>query len=199
MSSQTEQALALLFRRFRESEVAENELVKVMSLTLNWTKPSRAKHLLDRGVNAGLLERDDETYAARFDPTAVDVPFGFSPDASLFEPVDVVDEDETSAPEADATDAVAEEDPTASAAEAEARSQAPEDEAEAGSPLDRLLDRIAAGLEGGRNRAVARVNAKQEALGGLVTLDAAALLVAKEHGLDVAEDAREVLERLQAA
>lgn len=213
MTTQTEHALALLFQRFRDAAVDENELVKVMSLTLNWTKPSRATNLLDRGVNAGLLDRDGDTYRATFDPTEVDVPFGFSPDDEIFDPVPTPDNPDTGdADEADVgTETPSEPSPSApttpeTATEAAADSD-PDDALDttddAISATDRallegLLERIAERLEDGdHKRAVAAVNAKQDALGGAVTLEVAALLVGKETGLDVTDDARAVLDDLR--
>lgn len=176
-----------MFRRFKENQAPEQELVKVMSLTLNWTKPSKAANLIDRGVDAGLLEREDDRIQARFDPQAIDVPFGFQPDEELFEPIEAPEP--ATGDETESTD-----EPGAEASQPTQRL----DEAEGSPILERVIDRIATSLEGEREQAVAAVNAKQEALGGLVTLDAAALLVARERGLDVEEDAREVLERLKS-
>lgn len=192
----------MLFRRFDDGPVAEDELVKVMSLTLGWTKPSRAVNLLERGVNAALLDEEDGTYRAAFDPTEVDIPFGFDPSDELFEPPSGSAASET---EAAAAEGQAETEPAVEAADqAEATPEPTEPDglpaAGAGAAdgiLDELLEAIAAEVEGGRKRAVATVNAKQEEMGGLVTLDAAALLVAKERGIDVREHAEAVLERLR--
>ncbi len=185
MTDALEHALALLFRRFRDPPVSEDDLVKGMSLTLNWTKPSRAKHLLARGVQEGLLKEDQEAYAPLFDPSDVDVPFGFDPPSELFEPVEAPRDDGAQ----DAPEAAPEE-------------ESPEDKAPASRPvespvLESLIDAITERLDGeDRTRAVAAVNAKEEELGGLVTLPAAALIVAKEHGVDVTQQAGEVLETL---
>lgn len=189
MSSDAEQALALVFRRFDADEpVPENELVKVMSLTLGWTKPSKAANLLSRGVEAGLLEATDEAYTPTFDPNAVEVPFGFSPSSEVFEPP------------AEGPDETGEAQPEPGTEPAQPEPAGVEERTdETNEVLDALLDAIAAEVEGGRKRAVAAVNAKQSDLGGLVTLDVAALLVAREHGIDVAETAGDVLERLRAS
>lgn len=190
----------MLFRRFDDGPVAEDELVKVMSLTLGWTKPSRAVNLLERGVNAALLDEEDGTYEAAFDPSEVDIPFGFDPSDELFEPPSGSTASETEAPAAETE--------TEPAAEAGDQAEAAPEQTEPDGPpaagagaadgiLDELLEAIAEKVEGGRKRAVATVNAKQEEMGGLVTLDAAALLVAKERGIDVREHAEAVLERLR--
>lgn len=177
-----EHALALLFRRFRDPPVPEDDLVKAMSLTLNWTKPSNAKHLLDRGLAEGLIEDAGDGYAPAFDAGAVDVPFGFDPPEELFEPVP-----ETEEPAPSETAPVEEEDETADG-------PAPGEDP----VLEGLIRRIASRMEDGdRKRAVAAVNAKQEDLEGLVTLKAAALIVARSMGLDVREDAGRVLGELK--
>lgn len=190
----------MLFRRFDDGPVAEDELVKVMSLTLGWTKPSRAVNLLERGVNAALLDEEDGTYQAAFDPSEVDIPFGFDPSDELFEPPSGSPASETEAPAAETeTEPAAEAgDQTGTAPEQTEPDEPPAAGAGAADGiLDELLESIASELEGGRKRAVATVNAKQEEMGGLVTLDAAALLVAKEKGIDVREHAEAVLERLR--
>lgn len=180
MTTETQQALAVLFRRFKDERVKRDALVKAMSLELDWTKPSRAENLLDRGLNGGHLEQDDEgALAAAFDPQAVDVPFGFAPSEELFEPVETAPEQ-----------------PPGS----EQGGPGPSEHAppERTALLDDLLDAIAERLDGERNRAVAAANARQEAMGGLVTLETAALLVAHEHGLTVADRAEDVLEALRS-
>lgn len=183
MTTDAEQALALVFRRFRDPPVPEDDLVKAMSLTLNWTKPSKAANLLDRGVNAGLLERGDDGYAPAFDPGEVDVEFGFDPPDELFEPVETRE------------DAGPEDEPPAGADPALEEG----DDGGQGPVLEALIDRIADAVGEERRRAVAAVNAKQEDLEGQVTLPVAALLVAREHRLEVREAAEDVLEELRAS
>jgi hypothetical protein len=171
LTTETQQALAVLFRRFNDEAVPRDDLVKAMSLELDWTKPSRAENLLDRGLNAGHVEEREAGLAAGFDPAEVDVPFGFAPDEELFEPV----ETETSEDEDDGGGV-------------------------AGEPmLEELLDRIAAARDGGRNKAMAAASARQDAMGGLVTIEAAALSVAHSEGLDVGEEAEQVLDSLRRA
>lgn len=201
MTTQVQQALALLFRRFKDGRAPETELAKVMSLTLNWTKPSRARNLLNRGLNAGYLARDGDELVAQFDPDEIEVAFGFRPEDQLFDPVETAEAKkpttetkETTQPEGN-TEVEAETDP-ASGEEADPPGQAalPADQP----VLERLLDAIAEHLDGDRKAAVAEVNAKQDGLGESLTLDAAALLVAAEHGIDPSEHARAVLDRLRA-
>lgn len=174
MTTETEQALAVLFRRFKGQAVPRDDLVKAMSLELDWTKPSLAENLLDRGLNAAHLREDEEgSLEPAFDPVEVDVPFGFAPSQELFEPVETREA---------GNDAEAEETDVA---------------AGASSTLDHVLDRLAQALDGDRNEAVAAANGQQEALGGRVTLETAALLVAYKKGLDVGGEAEQVLASLR--
>lgn len=168
MTTETQQALAVLFRRFKEEAVSRDDLVKAVSLELDWTKPSRAENLLDRGLNAGHIEASDEGLSTAFDPAEVDVPFGFAPDEELFEPVETSPDSDDEGP---------------------SEGEAP--------LLDELLDRIAEQTGGDRKEAMAAANARQDAMGGLVTIEAAALSVAHSHGLDVEEVAGKVLANLQ--
>lgn len=193
MTAQLESALALLFRRYRDPPVSEDDLVKGMSLTLTWTKPSSATHLLARGVHEGLLERGEDGYTPLFDPGDVDVPFGFDPPNELFEPIEPPVEDP--APTKAATEAeepAKELDPVGLEEATEAWDDTP--------ILEALVDRIAERVEGGNRRAaIAAVNAKQEALESLVTLPAAALIVARELGLDTAKEGQSLLEELRSS
>jgi hypothetical protein len=88
LTTETQQALAVLFRRFNEEPVPRDDLVKALSLELDWTKPSRAENLLDRGLNAGHVESHDDGLAPTFATDEVDVPFGFAPAEEVFEPVE---------------------------------------------------------------------------------------------------------------
>lgn len=185
MTTETEQALAILFRRFKEESVSRSELVKAMSLELDWTKPSQAENLVDRGLNGGYIRETDEgELVATFDPTEIDVPFGFSPADKLFEPVE--------RPETDSADAQTAEQGQA-AGDAGGQPSAP---GEASGLLEELLTRIADTAEGDRKRAVAAANAKQEALGGLITFETAALLVAHAKDLNVQDEAKTLLASL---
>lgn len=166
MTTETQQALAVLFRRFKDEAVPRDDLVKAMSLELDWTKPSRAENLVGRGLNAGHVEETEAGLQATFDPSEVEIPFGFAPGEELFEPV------ETDSAEGSDGD----------------------EETEL---LGALLDRLAEALEGDRNEAMAAANARQDAMGGLVTIEAAALSVAHSEGLDVETEADRVLASLR--
>lgn len=183
MSAELEAALALVFRKFREETVSENDLVKAMSLTLGWTKPSSAPNLLARGVQEGLVERTGDGFRPTFAPNSVDVPFGFKPAKHLF--------DDAEMPAATTPHTGPKPAEPASPAGATDPEPAPDRPA-----LEALLDAIAGALELDRKEAVAKVNAKQQALENAITLDACALLVAAEAGIPIDEHAARVLEGL---
>lgn len=198
-----EQAVALLYRRFRDPVVPETELTKMISLTLNWAKPSQAPHLLARAVQAGLLERHEEGFEITFDPAEVELPFGFKPPEALFEETEMPEATASTGTGSDAGDASG--GPTAKAAQgspgetASTTEDAPavETRDQGKRPLvEELLDLLAEHGDGDRKAAVASVNNKQDALGGKVSMEAAALIVAAEAGLPVDELALRVLEDL---
>lgn len=198
-----EQAVALLYRRFRDPVVPETELTKMISLTLTWAKPSQAPHLLARAVRAGLLERHEDGFEITFDPGEVELPFGFKPSDGLFE--------ETPMPAATATADTGTDDASTSGGpttetvqESPGETVSATEDVPAGETLDQgqrplveeLLDRLAEHGDVDRKAAVASVNSKQDALGGKVSMEAAALIVAAEDGLAVDELALRVLEDL---
>ncbi len=191
MTQPLKNALALLFRRYREPPVSEEDLVKGMSLTLTWTKPSNAPNLLARGIQQGLLEHTEDGYTPCFDPTEADIPFGFEPPTELFEPVETPSDEPA---QGHAASPALEEEPDTDKEEPSEESRG-WDEAPI---LETLVARIAQHQgEDDRRTAIAAVNAKQERLDSLVTLPAAALIVAREHGLDTTEESQGILEQLR--
>ncbi len=198
-----EQAVALLYRRFREETVPEGDLTKMISLTLNWAKPSQAPHLLARAVQAGLLEHREDGFEITFDPAEVDLPFGFKPPGSLFEEDEMPDATPANASaDAPADEASPAPDPSAEDPEehpgtATAAAAAGQTIGSGDRPLlEDLLDLLAEHGGGDRKVAVAAVNNKQDKLGGKVTMEAAALIVVAEEGLEVHDPACQVLEDL---
>lgn len=192
MTDELEKALALVFRKFRSPVVPEGDLVKLMSLQLNWTKPSEAPYLLARGVQHELLEHSEAGYRPRFDPNGVDVPFGFKPPRDLFS------ETALSEPDPEAAEVPVEPEEAPRTAETLASSEPALEDGPTDRPvLESILDAIASHTGEGRREAAAAVNAKQEALDDALSLDACALLVAAELGIDVEDYARQVLDSLK--
>ncbi|MFB6080751.1 MAG: DUF2240 family protein [Haloferacaceae archaeon] len=78
-----EAAVAAPFRSVGGDRMGERKFVVALSLERDWFSPDQAKRLLDVAVGRGLLSRDDGDVIARFDPSSVDVPEGFTPDESV--------------------------------------------------------------------------------------------------------------------
>jgi len=78
-------AAAAPFKQKGRTRVAEQAFVVALSLDRDWMSPDQAKRLLDVADGEGLVEREDGDVAAAFDPGEVEIPDGFTPDASLFQ------------------------------------------------------------------------------------------------------------------
>ncbi|MEF8781001.1 MAG: DUF2240 family protein [Haloferacaceae archaeon] len=130
-------AVAAPFRQQGTDRLGEGEFVVALSLERDWFSPDQAKRLVDIARGRGLIEEEEGTLHARFDPASVEVPEGFSPDESIL------------------------------------REQSTFERA-----LDALVD---AGVE--KREAVAAINERQRRLG--VANEAAAILVAREHGVEL--------------
>ena len=78
-------AVAAPFVGRGEPALAESEFVVALSLDRDWFSPDQATRLVDVAGSEGLLDRQDETVRAQFDPDAVDVPEGFEPGESILQ------------------------------------------------------------------------------------------------------------------
>lgn len=146
-----EAAVAAPFKSRARDRLGEGEFVVALSLDREWFSPDQAKRLVDIAVGRGLLASEDGDLVPQFDPAAVTVPEGFTPDESIL------------------------------------REQ---------STFEAALDAIvAAGVE--KQRAVAAINERQRALA--VTIEAAAVLYARERGVAVDRLAADVRDELAAA
>lgn len=146
-----EVAVAAPFTARARDRLGEGEFVVALSLDREWFSPDQAKRLVDVAVGRGLLASEDGDLVPQFDPAAVTVPEGFTPDESIL------------------------------------REQ---------STFEAALDAIvAAGVE--KQRAVATINERQRALA--VTIEAAAILYARERGAAVDRIAADVRDELAAA
>jgi len=145
-----EAAVAAPFKSRARDRLGEGEFVVALSLDREWFSPDQAKRLVDVAVGRGLLASADGDLVPQFDPAAVTVPEGFTPDESVL------------------------------------REQ---------STFEAALDAIvAAGVE--KQRAVAAINERQRALA--VTIEAAAILYARERGAAVGRLAADVRDELAA-
>jgi hypothetical protein len=76
-------AVAAPFKQEGRPELGESTFVVALSLDRDWFSPDQAKRLVDVAVGEGLLEREGDTLAAKFDPEGVEVPEDFVPDESV--------------------------------------------------------------------------------------------------------------------
>ncbi|WP_280535792.1 DUF2240 family protein [Halopenitus sp. POP-27] len=76
-------AVAAPFRQQGRDRLGEGEFVVALSLDRDWFSPDQAKRLVDVATGRGLLDREDDDLVPAFDPDAVNVPEGFTPDESI--------------------------------------------------------------------------------------------------------------------
>jgi hypothetical protein len=177
VSSDLEVALAFVARRQASKAMSAARWSHLLSLELGWMNPGQARAFVERAQRAGLLAPDGESLRLVIDPAAVEVPRGFRPrpDAEGTEPSKSNGGGGSTATEPAAAT------PAASPP---------------GDPFLAWLAKLAAHLEVPRDQVLAQVAAEQERMGGLLTAEAALLLVARRNGLDVAEAARAAEGRL---
>lgn len=75
--------VAAPFKEKGREYIPESEFVVALSINWDWFSPDQAKRLVDVAVGEGLLIRTDGDIVATFDPDAVSVPEGFTPDEEL--------------------------------------------------------------------------------------------------------------------
>lgn len=75
--------VAAPFKRTGGTTVSESEFVVALSLHHDWFSPEQAKRVLECGCADGLVSVSDGEVEARFDPSSVEVPTGFTPDESV--------------------------------------------------------------------------------------------------------------------
>lgn len=76
-------AVAVPFRQQGKTRLGEGAFVVALSLDRDWFSPDQAKRLIDVAAGRGLVAREDGEVVAQFDPSAVEVPENFTPDASI--------------------------------------------------------------------------------------------------------------------
>lgn len=166
--SDVEAALAFIARRQARTAMPANRWCHLLSLEMGWMNPGQARAFVDRAVRAGLLAEDGADLRLVVDPARVEVPRGFRPK-----------------PDAEAAP------PQAKAAEGTAAPAMPEPD-----PFLGWVARIAAQRGLTREQVLGQVAALQESMGGLLTAEAAALLLARKNGLDVQAAAKAAAERM---
>ncbi len=66
------------FRRTGKNVLTEREFVFSLSMDFNWFTPDEAAAVIKKGVEHGLLQKDNDSITPKFDIN-IDVPSGFSP------------------------------------------------------------------------------------------------------------------------
>lgn len=185
MTSDHEIALAFIARRQAAKAMSAARWSHMLSLEMGWMNPGQARSFVEQAVRAGLLADDGDLLRLVVDPAAVEVPRGFRP-----KPVEAPAPDRAVPPQAKPAAPAA-----PSAVEASAERPVP------AAPADPFLGwvaKVAAHRGLTRDQVLAQVATTQEQMGGLLTAEAAVLLLARRNGLDVAEAARQAEGGLQA-
>ena len=176
MPSDHEVAFAFIARRQALRAMTAQRWSHFLSLELGWMNPGQARLFVDGAVRAGILAADGDQLRLVLDPQAIAVPRGFrpKPDGGAGDPAP------SRAAPASPTHAPA---PHTSAPAAPAPPPEPD-------LFLAWVAKLAAQRQGTREQVLGQVAALQEAMGGLLTAEAAVLLLARRSGLDVAEPAR---------
>jgi hypothetical protein len=142
--------------------------------------PGQARAFVERAHHAGLLTPEGDVLRLVIDPAAVEVPRGFRPrpEAEAGSPV--------GAPSSGSSVPSASSRPPAPAS---AGSAPPAPTPAAPDPFRAWVANVAAQRGATRDQVLAQVSATQEQMGGLLTAEAAVLLLARRNGLDVADAA----------
>jgi hypothetical protein len=173
VSSDHEVALAFIARRQASKTMTASRWSHMLSLEMGWMNPGQARAFVERAVQAGLLAADGDRLVLVIDPATVEVPRGFRPRPEA-------------AAEAPSAGGVA---PGAGAGTSGPASSGPA----AAAPPDPFLAwlaKLAADRGLTRDQVLAQVAQTQEQMGGLLTAEAAVLLLARRNGLDVADASR---------
>lgn len=167
--SDVEVALAFIARRQARTAMPANRWCHLLSLELGWMNPGQARAFVERAVRAGLLAEDGADLRLVVDPTRVEVPRGFRPK------------------------------PDAEAAATAGPAKGGNPDAAAPTEPDPFLGwvaRIAAQRGLTREQVLGQVASLQDSMGGLLTAEAAVLLLARKNGLDVQAAAKAAADRM---
>lgn len=183
MTSDLERALAFVARRQASRAMPAQRWAHVLSFELGWMNPGQARTFVQRGVDAGLLAPDGGVHRLVIDPAAVELPRGFRPKV------------EESAAASSPTPAPAmTTEPAADAGPSTLPPARPPRPPGTPAPPDLFLTwvaRLAAQRGLTRDQVLGQVADLQESMGGLLTGEAAVLLLARRNGTDIAATAGE--------
>lgn len=83
--------VAQIFKRRGVKDLKENDFIFGLSMDLKWLPPDLARKALKKAEEEGLVKREGDILKPVFDVYAVEVPFGFQPDKTIFEEKTVFD------------------------------------------------------------------------------------------------------------
>lgn len=167
-------ALAYVYRREGGAPIPAEELGNRVSFDLRWFSPGEARAFVERVRAADLVEETGEGLVPTFDPGEVDLPVSFTPDLDL-DPVE-----ETVAPEPGEGGGGG-----TGPGGADGEGDPPAGGAGEGDLVGRVAEALAEATEWTRAEAGREIAAERDRLGGLVTDEAAALMLARNRGLEI--------------
>lgn len=174
--SDLREALAYVFRREGGDPLPAEELANRVSFDLRWFSPGEARAFVERARGADLVEETDDGLVPAFDVDDVDLPVTFTPSLDL-DPAEEGTLDDVAGVEGGVTGGDG-----------------------GGDVVGRVAEALAEATEWTRAEAEREIAAERDRLGDLVADEAAALLVARDRGLDLdpwlAEASGEVRSRL---
>lgn len=186
MASDHEVALAFVARRQAQRAMTASRWSHLLSLEMGWMNPGQARAFVEAAVRAGLLAPDGDLLRLVIDPQAVEVPRGFRPKPEA-----------AAAPAPPASPASpASPSPAGQAPGAVPVAPAPAPAPPEPDPFLAWLARLAAHTGKTREQVLGQVAQLQESMGGLLTAEAAVLVLARRAGLVVAEAARKAADAL---
>jgi hypothetical protein len=85
MMTDRRRTLALPFIQAGTDTVPVGDVTVALSVDRDWLSPAEVETLIDIGVDEGVVAREGDQLRATFDYTAVEIPGGYSPPASVLE------------------------------------------------------------------------------------------------------------------
>lgn len=189
LMGELEKTVAIVFKRKGKSMLSEREFVNVLLFDMRWSDPGKspkigaadAQRILDAAVRSGLLALSEGVLKPSFDYKTIDIPLNYMPSKAVLDELgpgqQVI---ETTVPRQDrAEDAK----PLAQQTSVE---NAPLDDIPLDVPLFSVLIEDIAQRTGLKKKdLVAKINRLQDRL--KVVPEVAALVVAREHGMDISK------------
>lgn len=91
MSSDLARTLAFAFKRRGATTMERSKLLHLLAFDLRWFSPDPAKRVIQRAVQAGLLQEEGDKVTLAFDADGVDIPLNFKPTESVADPEAPID------------------------------------------------------------------------------------------------------------